>query len=110
MKPNPIRTPALADVVAALEEVKADPYVDLTDGVECDVRLQVRLDGHWAVHHGLADYDTDHHGFWGADVLCSDSDLRGMAEGLINQVLEGAACAGYGTDCDCCPEGLHSES
>ena len=110
MKPNPILTPTLADVVAALEEVKADPYVDLADGVECDVRLQVYLDGRWAIRFGLPAYDADHHGFWGADVLCSDSDLTDMAEGLITQVLEEAACAGYGTDCGCCPFGAHVES
>jgi hypothetical protein len=54
------RFPSIKDVAHDLRLINAE-----VEG-ECDVRLQVYPDGSWAVRWGLSDYDTDHHGYWGA--------------------------------------------
>jgi hypothetical protein len=51
-----------------------------------DIRLQV-FEG-WKLHHGLADYDQDHRGYWGASGYDSSSDPVAIAEDLVDQVLE----------------------
>lgn len=43
-----------------------------------DVRLQVYPDGDWAVHSGLADYDTDHRGFWGSSSVPGNGSGQGF--------------------------------
>lgn len=107
MGPNPITFPSAEAVTDALREVATSPYVDLTDGADCDVRLQVYPSGAWAIRYGLSDYDQDHRGFWGASVIDAETNLTRTAQDLIDQAREDAACAGYGDDCDCCPEGVH---
>ncbi len=68
---------------------------------ESDVRLQVH-DG-WTIHHGSADYDQDHRGFWGAgSVSARDSlaTLREAARGLVSEAL-GAWYEGNGEGHGC---------
>ena len=67
--------------------------IDDGDGPSIDVRLQVLEDGTWALHSGDAQYDADHHGFWGAWSVSPDDDestLQNTARELVNQVLEHA--------------------
>ena len=45
-------------------------------------------DGTWALHFGSAQYDTDHHGYWGASAITVGmrrKDLSDVADDLIAQ-------------------------
>ena len=59
-KGDKVRFPSIKDVAFELRLINAN-----VEG-ECDVRLQIHDDGAWVVRVGLADYDTDHRGYWGA--------------------------------------------
>ena len=59
-----------------------------------DVRLQVYPSGQWAIRSGSADYDQDHHGFWGASCLSYDrQNLTWLARDLIDQAKDCASFA-----------------
>jgi len=58
----------------------------------CDVRLQVYLDGAWAVRVGPSDYDFDHRGAWGASCIPRERfNARDLARELLAQAREDAA-------------------
>lgn len=68
---------------------------DLADGdgnFGTDLRLQVHENGSWSIHTGLADYDTDHQGYWGAGFLHWErSNLTELARDLIEEAKDSAA-------------------
>ena len=66
-----MRFPSIKDVARDLRLINANVEN------ECDVRLQVYDDGTWAIRYGLSDYDTDHHGYWGA------SSIPGVVNGKV---------------------------
>ena len=62
---------------------------DGNSGTDC--RLQVSEEG-WSVHTGLADYDQDHRGYWGASWLpYGRANLYELARDLIDQARDAAA-------------------
>lgn len=61
---------------------------DTGEGKWIDVRLQVYPSGHWAVHLGPSDYDSDHRGYWGASSISPRSNCKKLAKELIEQALE----------------------
>lgn len=65
--------PTLSIVAQELRDINAH-----VEG-ECDIRLQVYPSGEWALRVGLSDYDTDHHGYWGA------SSLPGVVQGKVKR-------------------------
>jgi hypothetical protein len=80
--------PTKSELVRALESAREDANdcdVDRETGL--DVRLQCTEVG-WQLHCGLADYDPDHSGVWGADCVFTDStaeDLTSMADRLLDE-------------------------
>jgi len=51
-----------------------------------DIRLQILEDGNWYIHTGLSDYDTDHHGVWGAGFLpLGRCNTASIAKDLLEQ-------------------------
>lgn len=63
-----MKFPSIANVASILRDINAET-IEISDNPDengIDVRLQVYPNGQWAVRSGLSDYDTDHHGFWGA--------------------------------------------
>lgn len=87
-----MRFPSIKNVASALQDVSADLRTDGNDYSEenaCDVRLQVYPNGDWALRVGLSDYDTDHHGYWGASCLDGKRfNSRTTAKYLIEQARE----------------------
>lgn len=61
------------------------------EGVELEVRLQVRESGSYALHTGDSQYDTDHRGYWGSGFLTSGTDCEELARELIEEAAEHAA-------------------
>jgi hypothetical protein len=62
-----------------------EPGCDVPGG---DIRLQA-VDGSWYVHTGDAQYDTDHHGRWGAGFVPAGASMaacRDIARDLINEI------------------------
>lgn len=62
--------------------------VPVESGVDLDVRLQVLDDGTWNLHYGDAQYDIDHHGYWGASAITVGmrrKELADIADDLISQ-------------------------
>jgi len=87
---NGIEFPSVEDVAAVLLRVKRA----IDDA--CDVRLQVYEDGQWAIRFGLADYDQDHRGFWGASSIDPNDEydtLTAVAAELIDQAADACACS-----------------
>jgi len=64
-----MKFPSIRDVARELSDINANVESDddIWSNCGCDVRLQVYPDGQWCVRVGLADYDQDHRGYWGAD-------------------------------------------
>jgi hypothetical protein len=81
--------PAAAEIVGALESIKAN-----LDGDYIDVRLQVFDGGDWAIRSGDPQYDLDHTGFWGCGSICEDTDCKVLAQELVDEASEAAAMAG----------------
>ncbi len=91
---------ALESDIAAMCETLADVHAECEEPCgECsevnvdriDVRLQLQAVGTWDIHSGNASYDTDHHGFWGASVVCHDDTEATLSEtvrDLIAQALD----------------------
>lgn len=61
---------------------------DTGEGKWIDVRLQVYPSGHWAIHLGPSDYDSDHRGFWGDSCMSPKSNCKELARELIEQVFD----------------------
>ncbi len=106
---------ALADRIQAYSETLADSPDDPVPGLigpandddYGDVRLQY-LDalehgtGGFTLHTGLADYDSNHHGHWGASCVPPWSpyaDCKMIAHDLLEQVLDSVAQAAGGAVC-----------
>jgi hypothetical protein len=54
-----------------------------------DVRLQMDDEGGWIIHWGLADYDTDHTGYWGSGTIAgSNTNFAELAADLISQAVD----------------------
>lgn len=88
-----MRLPYIKDVVASLLDV--DQFVD----DDCDVRLQVYLDGDWALRWGDPSYDLDHRGYWGVASVpgggrLTKKEARNIAIDLRKQVAEHASQCG----------------
>lgn len=80
-----MRLPTVDELVNEVSDVLDVP---IETGVDLDVRLQVLDDGMWKLHYGDAQYDTDHHGYWGASVIrvgMRRKELADVADDLIAQ-------------------------
>ena len=78
-------TDEVVNEMAAMLDVLVD------NGVDLDVRLQVLDDGTWHLHYGDAQYDTDHHGDWGASTITVGmrrKELADIASDLIDQAAD----------------------
>jgi hypothetical protein len=83
-----MRFPNIAEVAAELRLLNYH-----IEG-ECDVRLQVYLDGQWAVRWGDSQYDWDHRGSWGCGTIPGSGKRFGsrrLAKDLIEQAREARA-------------------
>lgn len=83
-----LKMPSIRAVSAELVSIKTLLDCDVT---EIDVRLQVHESGHWLVHWGDAQYDTDHRGHWGASTISRTSNCRDVASELINEASDSFA-------------------
>lgn len=82
--------PTIEEIVRALENANESYDAD-PEGTGVDVRLQVYESGDWALRVGVADYDQDHRGYWGASSFPGGGmafDPRGVASDLIDQAQE----------------------
>lgn len=82
--------PSVNELVEDLKQITTN-VEHFREGGTVDVRLQVKEDGSWRTWVGLSDYDTDHHGFWGASTLTVgdvSEELRWIAGDLIEQAGE----------------------
>ena len=61
-----IKLPSIVDVAYELRLINTNVDIGEDPDESCEVRLQVYENGNWVVHYGDPQYDTDHHGFWGA--------------------------------------------
>ena len=71
--------------------------IDDNGGPCIDVRVRY-YDGNWSLLSGSPNYDQDHRGHWGAGsvgVKKSFVTCMGIAEELVEQVLESIACEWY---------------
>jgi len=88
--------PSIRAVASELRRINAYDAGAREDGdTLIDVRLQVYVDGAWAVRWGLSDYDQDHSGFWGASCVPGDSrrfDSEAVARDLLDQAKDQQAC------------------
>ncbi len=88
--------PSVTEVKQALQVVKLEAKRlaaqakegDNPEDLYIEVRLQVYDEGGWQLHTGSTQYDDDHTGFWGNDHVGPDSDLREIAEGLIEEARD----------------------
>lgn len=101
-----MKFPSIARVSAELRRINTTVIdVCAEHGADCeddcaayiDVRLQVYPDGDWAVHSGLADYDTDHRGFWGSSSVPGNG--RRFSSTDIARDLIGQAREAYAEEC-----------
>lgn len=85
--------PEIDWIIKALQDVQNTLDVNETT----DVRLQVYENSEWALRVGLADYDQDHRGYWGASSInteCTQENTRSIAESLLEQAQDQHACGG----------------
>lgn len=86
-----MKFPKTSDVAHDLKEIAREvKSYHLVDEDSVDVRLQVEENGDWRLWSGDSQYDTDHHGYWGASSIPSDGkvDARSVALDLISQAKE----------------------
>ena len=94
--------PTVTELERALVPVKLEAKrlqaeagdIDDTTELYIEVRLQVCEDGGWQLHTGSAQFDDDHTGCWGHDHVGPESDLREVADGLIEEAMDQAYIAG----------------
>lgn len=70
-----------SDFLPEFSPVKSEPL---------DVRLQYFSDDNWTLHYGSAQYDPDHHGYWGDATLemHGENDFDDIASDLYEQAKD----------------------
>jgi hypothetical protein len=81
-----VRFPSIKDVATELRDAKR--WCEPANDNEVEVRLQVTDDGNWGVHTGSPQYDTDHHGYWGAGTVTPKTNTCELARDLIEQAKD----------------------
>jgi hypothetical protein len=102
MSKKTITLPNLDEVARELKHISGtlsdDEASEWEDEGGFPVRLQLYEDGDWAIRQGSPDWDTDHHGFWGAASVPGGKqrfDAHDIAMDLIREAEEGAAERGF---------------
>lgn len=83
------------DIESLKEDIEPD-FKDPSDpdGVPyIDIRLNYQPEEEgfgedWDVKTGDSQYDQDHRGFWGCGAVTKDTDAKGLAVDLLDEVLE----------------------
>lgn len=88
-----LQFPTVDDLLDELREIReqAQSIHDLDPRDESkwiDVRLQVCEDGEWNIYTGDTQHDDDHGGYWGFDTIGPRSDIKEIAEGLIEEAKD----------------------